>query len=211
MTHTPDPNENNPDDIERDDDMPPRQRWSDDFADDDDEDDTIESLRDERDALLQKLADAAAGLQRAQVDLRQQVMRAEDAQKAAERTEARAAEEKKYALGSFVKDVLPVIDTLELGLRAIPAADRAADPKYDKLATGIEKTLQQLSTVFNKYGIEEINPINAAFDENKHEVVSLARPEDADEPETVVAVAQKGYALNGRLLRAAKVVITPAD
>jgi molecular chaperone GrpE len=104
--------------------------------------------------------------------------------------------------------VLPVVDTLELGLNSIPKAARESDPKFAKLAEGVEKTLGQLTAVFNKFGIREINPINQAFDENKHEAITMIDRPDV-EPETVVQVAQKGYEIEGRVIRPAKVIVTP--
>lgn len=169
---------------------------------------TIESLRAERDDLQQKfmrLSGRVGDLQQDSLTVRNKL---EEAQKSLTRAEAKFEQDKKFAIEKFVKDVLPVIDTLELGLNAIPQKDRDSDPKFAKLAEGVEKTISQLTAVFNKYGIKQINPIGQEFDESKHEAIAVA-PKEGVEPETVIQVTQKGYEIEGRLIRPAKVVVTP--
>lgn len=161
-------------------------------------------------ALTQQVATLTTALQNAQRDNLANHSRAEEALRTITRMEAKAKDDEKFAIAKFVKEVLPVIDTLELGLKSIPQADRDADPKFAKLADGVEKTLSSLTTVFNRFGITEINPINQQFDENKHEVITVAPKPDTD-PETVIRVEQKGYEINGRLIRAAKVIVTPPE
>jgi len=178
--------------------------------DDDDAEETIDDIRAERDELRQKLADATQRLGRSQQDNLALHNKAEEVKKLLARTEEKFENDKKFAIEKFVKEILPVIDTLELGLQAIPAKERAADPKFDKLADGVEKTLSQLTAVFNKFGIKQINPINEEFDANKHEALAT-QPKPDTEPETVIHVAQKGYEIEGRLIRPAKVIVTPAD
>lgn len=169
---------------------------------------TVESLRAERDALLGQVGQLTGTLAKAQADNLTLNRRAEEAGSSLRRAEDKFEQDKKFAVEKLVKELLPVIDTLELGLQSIAKKDRDADPKFAKLADGVEKTLGQLTAVFNKFGIKAINPINEAFDENKHEVVTV-EPRDDVEPETVVRVMQKGYEVEGRLIRAAKVVVTP--
>lgn len=170
--------------------------------------DTVESLRAERDELTQKVIQLSSLLNNSQTDNLTLSRKAEEMKQSVGRAEEKFERDKKYALEKFIKDVLPVIDTLELGLNAISQKDRDADPKFKKLAEGVEKTIAQLTGVFNKYGIREINPVNQAFDENKHEVITTRLCEDV-EPETVVQVTQKGYEIEGRLIRPAKVIVTP--
>lgn len=162
-------------------------------------------------ALTQQVASLTTALQNAQRDNLANHSRAEEALRTIARMETKAKEDEKFAIAKFVKEVLPIIDTLELGLKNIPQAERDSDPKYAKLADGFEKALSgQLKTVFNRFGISEINPINEQFDENKHEALAVVPKPDTD-PETVIDVAQKGYELNGRLIRPAKVVVTPPE
>lgn len=164
---------------------------------------------DELTILRKENARLTASLATAQSETAAKQTLAQETQQALTRAEAKFENDKKFAVEKFVKDMLPVIDTLELGLKAIPAADRAADVKYEKLAAGLEKTLVQLTGVFNKHGIREINPIGEAFDENKHEALAVM-PQADKEPGTVIDVQQKGYEIADRLIRAAKVVVTPA-
>lgn len=172
------------------------------FGDLDEEqaEDTVDSLR-------EKVASLSATLARAQADNLTLHGRADEAKAALARAEKKFDEDKQFAVQKFVGEMLPVIDTLELGLKAIPAAERNTDPKFDKLATGVEKTLAQLSGVFNRFGVREINPLGESFDESRHEAIAVV-PAPADvEPDTVVDVAQKGYEISGRIIRAAKVVV----
>jgi molecular chaperone GrpE len=113
----------------------------------------------------------------------------------------------KFALERFVQALLPVKDSLELGLTA---ASESAD--VAKLQEGMDLTLKMLQTTLEKFGVGEINPLGERFNPEQHE--SMSSQESASvEPNTVVAVYQKGYALNDRLLRPALVVIskTPAE
>ena len=182
------------------------------FGDLDDgaEDETIEDVRADRDALLQQVADLTTRLGRTQQDNLTLHNKAEESKKILTRTEEKFENDKKFAIEKFVKEILPVVDTLELGLQSIAQKDREADPKFGKLAEGVEKTLSQLTAVFNKFGIKQINPINEEFDANKHEALAT-QPKPDTEPETVIHVAQKGYEVEGRLIRPAKVIVTPAD
>ena len=169
---------------------------------------TIESLRAERDQLQLQFVQVSSRVGALQQDSLAARNKLEEAQKSLQRAEAKFEQDKKFAIEKFVKDVLPVIDTLELGLNAIPQKDRESDPKFSKLAEGVEKTINQLTSVFNKYGIKSINPMGEEFDASKHEALAT-QPKDGVEPETVIAVAQKGYEIEGRLIRPAKVIITP--
>ena len=161
--------------------------------------------------LQQQVIKLTTALQNAQRDSLANYERAEEAKRTLARVEAKAKDDEKYAVGKFVKEILPVIDTLELGLKSIPQADRDADPKFAKLADGFEKALGgQLKSAFNRFGITEINPINQQFDENKHEALAVV-PKPGVDAETVISVEQKGYEINGRIIRPAKVVVTPSD
>lgn len=110
----------------------------------------------------------------------------------------------KYALERFVKELLPVRDSLELGLKA------ASEAQADKIREGMEMTLRMLDQVFEKYGIRELDPVGERFDPERHEAVST-QADASQPPNTVVAVMQKGYTLNDRLLRPAMVVVSKAE
>lgn len=109
----------------------------------------------------------------------------------------------KFALDSFSSELLPVWDSLELGIQA--ALDHTAD--VDKLREGNELTLKLLSDVMNKFGIEQIDPMGEVFDPEEHQAMSL-QPSDGVPPNTVTAVVQRGYKLNGRLIRPAMVMVS---
>ena len=111
----------------------------------------------------------------------------------------------KFALDKFVAELLGVWDSLELGHSA--ALDETAD--VDKLREGTELTLKMLTDVMGKFGVEQIDPIDQPFNPDFHQAMSM-QPR-ADVPaNTVVAVVQKGYTLNGRLVRPAMVMVSQA-
>ena len=108
----------------------------------------------------------------------------------------------KYALEGFAKDLLPVKDSLEMGLAATQS-----DSDDGNLKEGTEMTLQLFTDMFQKHGLEVINPEGEAFNPDHHQAMSMQ--EDAElEPNTVMTVMQKGYLLNDRLIRPAMVVVS---
>ncbi|MGO3755499.1 nucleotide exchange factor GrpE [Psychrobacter celer] len=117
-----------------------------------------------------------------------------EAYNAQKRMEQEADKSKKFALQKFAKELLEVVDNLE---RAIENAD-ASDP----VAEGVQLTHKALLSVLNKNGIEVIDPQGEKFNADVHEAVGIDADADAD---VVGTVLQKGYSLNGRLLRPAMV------
>ena len=111
----------------------------------------------------------------------------------------------KFALDKFVAELLGVRDSLELG----HAAAQAADADVDKLREGTELTLKMLSDVMGKFGVEAVDPIDAPFNPEFHQAMAMV-PRDDVPPNTVVDVIQKGYLLNGRLVRPALVAVSQA-
>jgi molecular chaperone GrpE len=111
----------------------------------------------------------------------------------------------KFALEKFSQELLQVWDSLELGHQA--AQDEQAN--VDKLREGTELTLKLLTDVMQKQGIEQINPEGEPFNPEFHQAMSMQEREDVA-PNTVVAVVQRGYLLNGRLLRPAMVMVSKA-
>jgi molecular chaperone GrpE len=108
----------------------------------------------------------------------------------------------KYALEKFATELLPVKDSLELGVTA--AREPGAD--VNKLREGAELTLKLLTQAFERFKLVEVDPRGERFDPARHEAV--ATQESADqEPNTVMHVVQKGYLINDRLLRPAMVVV----
>ncbi len=112
---------------------------------------------------------------------------------------------RKFAVEKFAAAMLDVHDSLEMGLSA--AAESAS---LEALTEGSEATLRQLGQVFEVFGLEVIDPIGQPFDPNLHEAMTmLVSPEvTAEQVQTVV---QKGYTLNGRLLRPARVIVAKPD
>lgn len=114
---------------------------------------------------------------------------------------------RKFALERFASDLLGVRDSLEMGLKA---ADEK-NASFDKLKEGMELTERMLASSMEKAGVEIVNPEGETFDPERHEAVST-QPSDELKPNTVASVMQKGYMLNGRVLRAAMVVVAkPAE
>jgi molecular chaperone GrpE len=113
---------------------------------------------------------------------------------------------RKFAIERFVAELLPVRDSLELGLSAASEAD--AD--VAKLREGKELTLKLLIDVLGKFGIEEVDPEGEPFNPELHQAMSL-QPRDDMAANTVVTVVQKGYKLNGRLVRPAMVIVSSAS
>jgi molecular chaperone GrpE len=107
---------------------------------------------------------------------------------------------RQFAVEKFAQDLIAVKDSLELGIQNSAKADVAS------IVEGQNATLRLLAKAFEKAQIEEINPEGATFNPEQHEAM-LAQPSDAP-PNTVVAVIQRGYQLNGRLLRPARVVVS---
>lgn len=106
----------------------------------------------------------------------------------------------RFALERFSTDLLAVRDALELGLESSESAD------VESLLEGSQATLKQLATVMERFGIEVVNPAGEPFDPERHEAISV-QPSDDMEPGSVITVVQKGYVLNGRLLRPALVIV----
>ncbi|MEW7977069.1 MAG: nucleotide exchange factor GrpE [Candidatus Sedimenticola endophacoides] len=111
----------------------------------------------------------------------------------------------KYALERFVNDLLPVRDSMELGVDAA----REENGDIGKLLEGAELTLKLFTDVMQKYNVEQINPEGEPFNPEFHQAMSL-QPRDDLPPNTVVTVVQKGYSLNGRLVRPAMVLVSRA-
>ena len=107
----------------------------------------------------------------------------------------------KYAIENFSEALLPVKDSLEAPLAA-------SNITLDSLKAGVELTLKQLNSIFEKFNIVEIDPLDQKFDPHRHQAITSV--ESAAEPNTVVQVYQKGYLLNERVIRPAMVAVAKA-
>ena len=108
----------------------------------------------------------------------------------------------KYGTEKFVTELLPVLDSMRMGLDV-------EDASAESLREGMELTMNMLEKMMDKLGIEEINPLNEKFDAEKHQAMTMQPSADV-EPNTVIAVMQKGYLLNERLIRPAMVMVSKA-
>ena len=121
------------------------------------------------------------------------------------RNERDLANAHKFALEKFAAELLPVKDSLEMGLAA--ADEQNAD--VARLKEGSELTLKMLGSALEKFNIKEINPLNEVFNPEYHEAMSIQERADVAN-NTVVTVVQKGYSLNDRLIRPAMVIVSKA-
>ncbi|ACQ93856.1 GrpE protein [Tolumonas auensis DSM 9187] len=111
----------------------------------------------------------------------------------------------KFALEKFVTELLPVLDNLE---RTIQVADKQNDA-VKPLLEGVELTLKSMANSVAKFGVIALDPQGQAFDPNQHQAMSMIENGDVA-PNTVIAVMQKGYELNGRVIRPAMVMVSKA-
>lgn len=115
------------------------------------------------------------------------------------RTRFEVADAHKYALETFARELLVVVDSLEAAVHAEDATT------IEALERGVLATLAQLNAVFEKFHLTEIDPLGQPFDPKLHQALTMV--EASAEPNTVVQVMQKGYLLHDRLIRAALVTV----
>jgi len=116
------------------------------------------------------------------------------------RTAREVEQAHKFGIERFASDILAVVDSLEMGLEAAESAS------IESLQEGTAATLKLLCGALDKSGVEVIDPAGEPFDPQLHEAMTL-QPSDTAEPGSVLVVVQKGYRLNGRLLRPARVIV----
>ncbi|MEO0436475.1 MAG: nucleotide exchange factor GrpE [Pseudomonadota bacterium] len=139
-------------------------------------------------------------------DTEERALRAHaEAQNAKRRAEQDVEKARKFALERFSNELLPVVDNLE---RAAEAAKAAGD-ESSAITEGVQLTLKSFVDVLEKFGIEVVDPVGEPFDPQQHQAMSMIENPDA-EPNTVLDVMQKGYLLNGRLVRPAMVLVSKA-
>tara|TARA_R110002072_G_scaffold150253_1_gene298528 strand:+ start:12899 stop:13510 length:612 start_codon:yes stop_codon:yes gene_type:complete len=130
-----------------------------------------------------------------------------DAQNVMRRAEQDVEKARKFALERFCNELLPVVDNLERALEAT-VGDAVDDNEIVKpIAEGVELTLKSFLDALKKFNIEAVEPEGEPFDPQLHQAMSLVENPDV-EPNTVIAVMQKGYTLNGRLVRPAMVMVS---
>src|SRR5690554_3232602 len=137
-------------------------------------------------------------------NLRDQLMRAvAETQNVRRRAEQDVEKAHKFALEKFAKELLPVVDSLE---KSIESSQGEEGERLASIREGVEMTLALMLGVLNRFNVDVVDPLGAPFDPQLHEAMSMVEQPTA-EPNSVIAVVQKGYTLNGRLLRPAMVVV----
>ncbi len=157
---------------------------------------TLEQARERLDQ-----ADAAAAAHQADI-LRLHA----DMQNVRRRAEQDVEKAHKYGQEKLVSGLLPVLDNLE---RALQAVDGDEDAKLTALRQGVELTLKSFLDCLKKFNVEVLDPVGEPFDPQYHQAMGMQESSTA-EPDTVLAVMQKGYSLNSRVLRPAMVMVSRA-
>jgi molecular chaperone GrpE len=116
------------------------------------------------------------------------------------RLERDMSKARKYALESLMRDFVQVLDSMDQALASADGED--ANAAYE----GMELTRKQALQVLGSHGLEVLDPVGETFDPTWHEAMST-QPTEAQEPDTVFQVLQKGYRLNDRLIRPARVIV----
>ncbi|MEZ8148259.1 nucleotide exchange factor GrpE [Enterovibrio norvegicus] len=163
----------------------------------------------ETDAMISRITELEAALEASEATVKEQqdsVLRARaDVENIRRRTEQEIDKARKFALERFANELLPVIDNME---RALEMADKENETLKPMLE-GVELTLKTMKDSVAKFGLVELNPEGEAFNPEFHQAMSIQ--ESAEHaPNTVMLVMQKGYALNGRVVRPAMVMVSKA-
>ena len=135
----------------------------------------------------------------------QSLRMAADLQNVRRRADQDVEKAHKFALEKFANDLLPVVDSLERGLELTSAADEASKAMRE----GMQLTLKLFHDTLKRHQLEALDPHGAPFNPEHHQAMAMEESIHA-EPNTVLKVFQKGYLLNGRLLRPAMVVVSKA-
>lgn len=165
-----------------------------------------EQVEQELDGFDAKIAQLEAALLTSEAKVKEQqdsVLRAKaEVENMRRRSEQEVDKARKFALGRFAEELLPVIDNLERAITAADAENEAVKP----LLEGIELTHKTFVDTIDKFGLKVINPEGEAFNPEFHQAMSIQESPD-HESNTVMFVMQKGYELNGRVIRPAMVMV----
>lgn len=154
----------------------------------------------------ERIAELEAQLKELQQRERDSLLRAKaEVENIRRRTEQDIEKAHKFALEKFSGELLPVIDNLE---RALDLADKS-NSELAGLIEGVELTLKSLLDAVRKFGMEVVADIHVPFNPELHQAMTMMESEEL-EPNHVIMVMQKGYTLNGRLLRPAMVAVSKA-
>jgi molecular chaperone GrpE len=157
----------------------------------------------------ERIAELEAALAAANAKVEEQKDSVLRAMAEADNARRRAAQEsdkaRKFALEKFAGDLLSVIDNLERGLTMVDPANEQIKPMIE----GVELTLKGLLDAVAKHGVNQLDPVGEPFNPEQHQAMAM-QPSEQHEPNSVMLVMQKGYELNGRLLRPAMVMVAKA-
>jgi molecular chaperone GrpE len=179
------------------------------MAQDENNHDNSDTPADQADDVTQTSGEAASEPEQAGAaeiaDLKDQVLRSLAEMENVKRRAARDIENAhKFAVEKLLNDLFPVVDSLE---KAVETAEQTQGAQ--PIAEGVALSLKLFVDTFAKSGVEQIDPLGEPFDPQLHEAMAMV-PNPAAEPNSVMDVMQKGYLLNGRLVRAAKVIVAKA-
>ncbi|MAD44397.1 MAG: nucleotide exchange factor GrpE [Oceanospirillaceae bacterium] len=147
--------------------------------------------------------DALAAANQEIADLKEQMLRMQaEMQNVRRRAEADVEKAHKFGVEKFANEMLTVVDNLERALAATPE-----DEATKAMREGVEMTLSGLVAGLEKFKVEAVDPQGETFNPDLHQAMSMVENADVD-PNTVIAVMQKGYTLQGRLLRPAMVMVS---
>ena len=172
---------------------------ADDAPTDQADDGEANSLESKVAALTEQLADAKDDQLRVQAEMQNLRRRAERDVESAH----------KFGLEKIINGLLPVLDNLDRAISAVPE-ESAGDDGVKALLEGVELTRKTAVDVLTRFSVAVVEPFGEPFDPQFHEAMTMV-PSATAEPNSVIDVLQKGYTLNGRLLRAAMVVIAKPE
>ncbi|WP_396326640.1 nucleotide exchange factor GrpE [Kangiella taiwanensis] len=165
------------------------------------EDDNLADLSDEERKIveLEKALEDAEAKAAENMDLALRTKA--EAENIRRRSENEVSNARKYAIEKFAEELLAVVDSLEQGLQA-----KAEHEESKAMKEGMELTLKMTLSTLKKFGVEQLNPVEEVFDPQLHEAMTMV-PSPDHEKNTIIDVFQKGYSLNGRIIRPARVVV----
>ena len=169
------------------------------------EEDTPEAEAEDEPPTVESLSAALVEAETKVAEFKDQALRAKADVENIRRRAARDVENAhKYALERMTGELLPVLDSLEKAVESAAMATQAS-----AVGEGVELSLKMFLTALSRVGIEQLDPLGEPFDPQFHEALAMVEKPD-NEPNSVMEVIQRGYSLNGRLVRAAKVVVVKA-
>lgn len=164
------------------------------------QEETLEDVEDAVENDIQKLLDEARQEAAAHKDLALRLQA--DMENLRRRTRLDIESAHKFALEKFVNALIPAMDSMEMGMEAALKEEASVE----SIREGVEMTFKQLLDILQEFNVERVDPMNEAFDPQKHEAMTMVPSPDHDS-NTVMDVIQKGYTLNERLVRPARVIV----